>query len=44
MREDTGTAICLRLLPVWAFDQLADFFGLNNAMDSFTGRAPANDA
>ena len=34
----------LRLLPVWAFDQLADFFGLINVMDSFTGRAPANDA
>jgi all-trans-retinol dehydrogenase (NAD+) len=34
----------MRLLPVWAFDQLADFFGLNNAMDAFTGRAPADDA
>lgn len=33
----------LRLLPVWAFDQLADFFGLNNAMDSFTGRSPSAD-
>jgi hypothetical protein len=34
----------LRLLPVWAFDQLTDFFGLNNAMDAFTGRAPADGA
>jgi all-trans-retinol dehydrogenase (NAD+) len=32
----------MRLLPVWAFDELADFFGLNNAMDAFTGR-PADD-
>jgi hypothetical protein len=24
--------------------QLTDFFGLNNAMDAFTGRAPADDA
>ena len=34
----------MRLLPVWAFDELADFFGLNNAMDAFTGRPPAKDA
>lgn len=34
----------LRLLPVWAFDQLADFFGLNDAMDEFTGRSPADEA
>ena len=34
----------MRLLPVWAFDELADFFGLNNAMDAFTGRRPAKDA
>jgi all-trans-retinol dehydrogenase (NAD+) len=33
----------MRLLPVWAFDELADFFGLNNAMDAFTGRPPAPD-
>jgi len=33
----------LRMLPVWAFDELADFFGLNNAMDAFTGRAAADD-
>jgi all-trans-retinol dehydrogenase (NAD+) len=39
-----GALPALRLLPVWAFDQLADFFGLNNAMDAFTGRAPAGDA
>jgi len=29
---------------VWPFDQLTDFFALNNAMDAFTGRAPAGDA
>lgn len=34
------TLPALRLLPVRAFDQLADFFGLNNAMDAFTGRTP----
>lgn len=34
------TLPALRLLPVWAFDRLADFFGLNSAMDAFTGRAP----
>jgi all-trans-retinol dehydrogenase (NAD+) len=34
----------MRLLPVWAFDELADFFGLNSAMDAFTGRSPAKDA
>ena len=34
----------MRLLPVWAFDELADFFGLNNAMDAFTGRPPAKEA
>ena len=39
-----STLPALRLLPVWAFDQLADFFGLNNAMDAFTGRAPGSDA
>jgi len=33
----------MRMLPVWAFDELADFFGLNNAMDAFTGRARAKD-
>jgi all-trans-retinol dehydrogenase (NAD+) len=38
-----GTLPLLRLLPVWAFDELADFFGLNNAMDAFTGRTPAGD-
>jgi all-trans-retinol dehydrogenase (NAD+) len=37
-----STLPAMRLLPVWAFDQLADFFGLNNAMDAFTGRAPAD--
>ena len=39
-----STLPALRLLPVWAFDQVADFFGLNNAMDGFTGRAPESDA
>lgn len=29
----------MRLLPVWAFDSLADFFGITVAMDEFTGRA-----
>ena len=38
-----STLPMMRMLPVWAFDQLADFFGLNNAMDAFTGRAPAKD-
>jgi len=37
-----STLPAMRLLPVWAFDQLTDFFGLNNAMDAFTGRAPAD--
>jgi all-trans-retinol dehydrogenase (NAD+) len=39
-----STLPALRLLPVWAFDQLTDFFGLNSAMDAYTGRAPAGDA
>jgi len=38
-----STLPMMRMLPVWAFDQVADFFGLNNAMDAFTGRAPARD-
>ncbi len=38
-----STLPMMRMLPVWAFDQLADFFGLNNAMDAFTGRTPARD-
>jgi all-trans-retinol dehydrogenase (NAD+) len=33
----------MRMLPVRVFDQLADFFGLNNCMDSFTGRTPSCD-
>ena len=33
------TLPAMRLLPVWAFDRLADFFGVNGAMDGFTGRA-----
>jgi all-trans-retinol dehydrogenase (NAD+) len=39
-----NTLPLMRVLPVWAFDRLADFFGLNNAMDGFTGRAPAGGA
>lgn len=38
-----STLPAMRLLPVWAFDHLADFFGLNNAMDAFTGRARTDD-
>jgi all-trans-retinol dehydrogenase (NAD+) len=38
-----GTLPAMRLLPVWAFDQLTDFFGLNNSMDTFTGRTPGCD-
>ena len=33
----------MRLLPVWAFDGLADFFGITAAMDEFTGRLAAAD-
>ena len=32
----------MRLLPVWAFDRLADLFGINSAMDAFSGRPPAD--
>jgi len=32
------TLPAMRLLPVWAFDRLADFFGVTVAMDEFTGR------
>jgi len=32
------TLPAMRLLPVWAFDRLADFFGVTTAMDEFTGR------
>jgi len=32
------TVPLMRLLPVWAFDGLADFFGITAAMDEFTGR------
>jgi len=33
----------MRLLPVWAFDGLAEFFGITAAMDEFTGReTPGN--
>ena len=37
------TLPAMRLLPVWAFDRLADFFGVNGAMDGFTGRGPAGE-
>jgi all-trans-retinol dehydrogenase (NAD+) len=32
------TLPAMRLLPVWAFDRLADFFGVTAAMDEFVGR------
>ena len=32
------TLPAMRLLPVWAFDRLADCFGITVAMDEFTGR------
>jgi all-trans-retinol dehydrogenase (NAD+) len=32
------TLPAMRLLPVWAFDRVADFFGVTVAMDEFTGR------
>jgi all-trans-retinol dehydrogenase (NAD+) len=38
-----STLPLMRMLPVWAFDQVADFFGLNNAMDAFTGRTAQPD-
>ena len=35
----------MRMLPVWAFDGLADLFGITVAMDEFTGReTPAAEA
>lgn len=37
------TLPALRLLPVWAFDRAADFFGLNDAMDGFTGRSESSE-
>lgn len=36
------TLPALRLLPVPAFDMLADFFGVNACMDDFVGRTPQN--
>jgi all-trans-retinol dehydrogenase (NAD+) len=33
----------MRMLPVWAFDSLADFFGITVAMDEFTGRVTPAD-
>jgi len=32
------TLPAMRLLPVWAFDLLAGFFGITKSMDEFTGR------
>lgn len=32
------TPPAMRLLPVWAFDRPADFFGVTAAMDEFTSR------
>jgi len=37
------TLPAMRLLPVWVFDRLADFFGVNGAMDGFTGRTSPGD-
>jgi all-trans-retinol dehydrogenase (NAD+) len=34
------TLPAMRLLPTWAFDRVADFFGVTAAMDEFTGRRP----
>ncbi len=31
------TLPAMRVLPLWAFDRLADFFGVTAAMDEFTG-------
>jgi all-trans-retinol dehydrogenase (NAD+) len=33
------TLPAMRLLPVWAFDSLADFLGITTCMDEFCGRA-----
>ena len=33
------TVFLLRLLPTWALDLAADFFGINHAMDNFRGRS-----
>ena len=35
------TLPAMRLLPVWAFDELADVFGITRSMDEFTGRRGA---
>ena len=32
------TLPAMRLLPVWAFDEIADVFGITRSMDEFTGR------
>ena len=37
------TLPAMRLLPVWAFDRIADFFGITAAMDEFTGRTTLSD-
>jgi all-trans-retinol dehydrogenase (NAD+) len=37
------TLPALRLLPVRAFDRVADLFGVNACMDEFTGRASDTD-
>jgi len=36
------TLPAMRLLPVWAFDALAGFFGVTSSMDEFTGRGPGS--
>ncbi len=35
------TVPLLRVLPVRAFDAVADFFGINHTMDHFVGRGPS---
>ncbi|HMK92262.1 MAG TPA: SDR family NAD(P)-dependent oxidoreductase, partial [Thermoleophilia bacterium] len=35
------TLPAMRLLPPWAFDRVADLFGVTSNMDGFTGRRPA---
>jgi all-trans-retinol dehydrogenase (NAD+) len=37
------TIYILRLLPIWAVDLAADFFGISHAMDDFKGREAGHD-
>ena len=34
------TVLIVRSLPVWAFDWILGFFGINRSMDEFTGHGP----